>query len=198
MPRGRKNDHDSVVGAAQVQFWQNGYVGTSTRMIEESTGLTRFTLQTAYGGKEAFFLETLDAYLDRAENQYFPNPATARLEDLAIWFENFSDELAMPRIGDQGCLLLNAINDFDRGNGQVDARIARYFDCLQERFTQIIANAIDRGDAIPDLEPRQNALLLISLLLGLSTIIKARTDNSMVKSHTAAAAEMIRSWRAKI
>jgi len=143
MPRSRKVDHSTVIDAAQAVFWDHGYQGASTRQIEERTGLTRFTLQTVYGGKEAFFLETLDAYMDRAEVEYLPDPNSTSIEGLAQWFERRADPQVMPLIGAQGCLLLNAVTEFDRDGGEIDDRIAHYFEVLHNRFAQILAKAVD-------------------------------------------------------
>jgi hypothetical protein len=59
--RPRKADHAAAIEVAQRAFWRNDCAGTSTRQIEECAGVTLPTLQTSYGGRRAFFLETLDA-----------------------------------------------------------------------------------------------------------------------------------------
>jgi TetR/AcrR family transcriptional repressor of nem operon len=195
MSRPRKADHAAAIEAAQSAFLRNGYAGTSTRQIEEYTGVTRFTLQTSYGGKQAFFLETLDGYLDTAEACHFPDPATTDLEGLAVWFEQISDAEHMPRIGDKGCLLLNAISEFERDGGEVDQRIERYFTLVQARFAQILSNAANRNEVATSFNPREKASVLVSLLLGISVAIQARTNDAAAHTYTSAAASMIREWR---
>jgi TetR/AcrR family transcriptional repressor of nem operon len=195
MSRPRKADHATAIEAAQGVFWRNGYAGTSTRQIEECSGVTRFTLQTSYGGKQAFFLETLDAYLDKAEAHHFPDPATTDLEGLAIWFEQLSDAERLPERGDKGCLLLNAISEFERDGGEVDQRIERYFTLLQSRFTQILTNAVDRKENMAGLDPQGKAKVLVSLLLGVSLVNQARTNDTIADSYASAAAAMIREWK---
>ena len=195
MPRSRKVDHSTVIDAAQAVFWDHGYQGASTRQIEERTGLTRFTLQTVYGGKEAFFLETLDAYMDRAEVEYLPDPNSTSIEGLAQWFERRADPQVMPLIGAQGCLLLNAVTEFDRDGGEIDDRIAHYFEVLHNRFAQILAKAVEHGELAADFDPKEKATLLQSVLLGLSLAIKARPNDAFAQPYGAAAAAMIRQWR---
>ena len=196
MSRSRKVDHGTVIDAAQGVFWDHGYQGASTRQIEERTGLTRFTLQTTYGGKEAFFLETLDAYMDRVEAEHLPDPENTSLEDLAKWFENRANPEVMPQIGAQGCLLLNAITEFDRDGGEVDQRIGRYFDELHKRFARILSRAVEEGDAVDGLNPEVNAHLLLNLLMGLSLTVKARPNDAFVQPFADAAGIQIRQWRA--
>jgi len=195
MSRSRKTDHDTAIKAARDVFWRYGYAGTSTRQLEETTGLTRFTLQTAYGGKEAFFLETLDAYLDHAETQHFPNPENTDLEVLAVWFEHLGEVEMMPRIGDNGCLLFNTITEFDRSDPKINARIERYYTCLQGRFVQILRNAVENGEADPELDPEEKARVLVCLLLGLSATVKARTNDGFPQSYAGAIAATVREWK---
>lgn len=195
MSRPRKSDHASAVQAAKQAFMRNGFAGTSTRQIEECSGLTRFTLQTTYGGKMPFFLEVLDAYLDGAEAKFFPDPATTDLEGLAVWFERLSAPDIMPTIGDKGCMVLNTIEEFKRDGDQVDLRIDRYFEVLQGRFSQIIGTAKDQKVIADDTDPQERAKILISLLLGISLTIRARTDDAAPHGYTSAAAALIRGWR---
>ncbi|MVO16320.1 TetR/AcrR family transcriptional regulator [Parasedimentitalea huanghaiensis] len=195
MSRARKADHKTVIDAAQAVFWEHGYQGASTRQIEERTGLTRFTLQTSYGGKEAFFLETLDAYMSRVEAEHLPDAGSTNLEELAQWFADRADPAAMPQIGAQGCLLLNAITEFDRNGGEVDVRIAHYFEVLHHRFAQILGKAIETGEVAADFDPDEKATLLQNTLLGLSLTIKARPNDAFAQPFAAAAAAMIRQWR---
>ena len=195
MSRPRKSDHATAVQAAKQAFMRDGFAGTSTRQIEECSGLTRFTLQTSYGGKLPFFLDVLDAYQDGAEADFFPDPDTTDLEGLAVWFERLSAPDAMPKMGDKGCMVLNTIEEFKPDGGQIDQRVDRYFAALQSRFSQIIANATDQKVIADDTDPQERAKLLISLLLGISLTIRARTSDAAPHSYTSAAAATIREWR---
>ena len=196
MSRPRKADHATAVEAAKYAFMRNGFAGTSTRQIEECSGLTRFTLQTSYGGKMPFFLEVLDAYQESVEANFFPNPATTDLEALALWFERLSTPDFMPKMGDKGCMILNSIEEFKRDGGQIDQRIDRYFATLQSRFSQIIANSADQKVNADNTDSQERARILISLLLGISLTIRARTSDAFPLSYTSAAAAMIRGWQA--
>lgn len=194
MARKRKADHDEAIAGALELFWRKGYVGASTREIEEKTGLTRFSLQKSYGGKENFFLETLDAYLDAAEARHFPNPDSYSLDDLAYWFESIASDQKMPRMEDAGCLAFNAISDFERSDPEVNARIERYLQALESRFAAILQRASDEGRMALPLETTACAQVLVGLLLGLHTIIKARTDDVMARTYAASAVGVLRSW----
>ncbi|MGR3677407.1 MAG: TetR/AcrR family transcriptional regulator [Paracoccaceae bacterium] len=195
MARKRKVDHDGAIAGALDLFWRKGYDGASTRDIEEETGLTRFTLQTAYGGKERFFLETLDAYLDNAEEKHFPNPDTFSISDLADWFQSIASAQKMPKVEDAGCLAFNSIAQFDRADAEINQRIERYLHSLEARFRDIITNESKQGKIAPPLDSAAAAQLLVTLLLGLHSIIKARTSDDSVRSYAASASALMQSWQ---
>ena len=95
LARLRKTEPEVAVQATQALFWEYGYAGLGTRQIEDETGLTRFILQTAYGGKKALFLQAVDAYLDSMETAFLPDADSGSLEALAIWFKSRADHLQL-------------------------------------------------------------------------------------------------------
>ena len=194
MARKRKADHDTAVAAALDLFWSRGYEA-STREIEEKTGLTRFTLQTAYGGKEGFFLDTLDAYLDRAEQHHFPDPTTCDLAGLADWFESLAQPGRIPLVDQKGCLAFNSIADFNRENAEINKRVQRYLQMFEDRVLAILERARSDGALITALEPADAATILVDLLLGLHVIIKAREDDAIAQQHARSVATLIRTWQ---
>ena len=195
MARKRKTDHDSAVAGALDLFWRRGYHGASTRELEQETGLTRFTLQTTYGGKESFFLKTLDTYLDNAEAQHFPDPEVFSLDDLAAWFQAIASTERMPKIEEVGCLAFNSISAFDRSDPEVNARIERYLTTLEGRFAAIVGRAKAAGKLRAEVVPDEAAKLLIGLVLGLHTIMKARTTDQFPQSYAQAAVGLIETWK---
>ncbi len=195
MARKRKTDHDSAVAGALDLFWRRGYHGASTRELEQETGLTRFTLHTTYGGKEKFFLKTLDTYLDNADARHFPDPDTYSLDDLANWIRGIASNERMPKIEDAGCLAFNSISSFDRSDPEVNTRIERYLTTLEGRFVAILDRARSQGAVRADVDPVEGAKLLIGLLLGLHTIMKARTSDQFPQSYAEAVVGLIEGWK---
>ena len=196
MARKRKADHESAITDALSLFWHRGYNGASTRELEEKTGLTRFTLQKTYGGKENFFLATLDAYLDNAEAQHFPDPETCTVDDLARWLEDIASPEKMPLVGDAGCLAFNSISQFDRTDTEINMRVERYLSSLEHRFVEILRRTQARGEVHLPLGPEASGKILIGLLLGLHTVMKARTEDAFPQAYASAAADLVRSWKA--
>jgi TetR/AcrR family transcriptional repressor of nem operon len=196
MARPRKVGHDEAIKASQKLFWENGYTGVSTRQIEEQTGLTKFTLQTTYGGKKALFLETLDRYLERAITEFLPRPDRDVLNALAVWVENQCDCENMPAVNDQGCLLLNTVTEFERGDAETDQRIEYYLSALRDCFSTALETGKSLGEVDLKLKVSEKSELLVSAVFGMNTIIRARTRDVEGQRAAASIAAMIREWRA--
>ncbi|MCZ6893875.1 MAG: TetR/AcrR family transcriptional regulator [Gammaproteobacteria bacterium] len=196
MARARNIAHQAALDAAQSLFWQDGYSGVSTRQIEEKTGLTRFTLQTSYGGKKALFLATLDNYLANSFAEFLPRPTSDVLTALANWFEGFAGLEHMPATTDQGCLLLNTITEFERGDSDADQRIGNYFATLRGCFGDALRKGIELGEVDSELDVAKKTELLVAAVLGLNMMIRAGTEATACRPMSNSIAEMICEWRA--
>jgi len=109
MARHKKvSDQDALLAAINL-FWQNGYHNVGTREIEAQTGITRFTLQTSYGGKKALFLKALDTYLDLTDRHLLAPLATADLKTLARWFDSPTIPQEFEGSVQSGCFMVNTI-----------------------------------------------------------------------------------------
>jgi TetR/AcrR family transcriptional repressor of nem operon len=194
MGRERKIAHQAALDAAQSLFWQEGYSGASTRQIEEQTGLTRFTIQTSYGGKKELFLTTLDNYLDNTFARFLPRPTSDVLNALADWFESFNGPDHLPALTDRGCLLLNTVTEFERGDLGPDQRIGDYFAALRSCFGDALKKGIEHGEVDPELDVVEKTELLVATVLGLNMMIRAGTDATAGRAMGASIAGMIREW----
>ncbi|MBD1549642.1 TetR/AcrR family transcriptional regulator [Roseibium aggregatum] len=194
MPRRRKTDPDQALTAAALLFWREGYHAVGTRQIEAETGVTRFTLQTAYGGKMPLFLKALDHYLDRFEATLAPRMTDGRLETLARWFEaNVPPEDLAPG-APFGCLMVNSICEFDGGDAGVSARAERFFTMLRQGFGEALA-AIERNGAMaPGLDIEARTQLLTACAVSMNIAMRAGSAGGDPAAIARAAAVMVRSW----
>src|SRR5882724_123285 len=60
--RPRSFDRTEALDKALTLFWRWGYEGTSIAALVEAMGITPPSLYTAFGSKEALFLEAVDRY----------------------------------------------------------------------------------------------------------------------------------------
>lgn len=63
MGRPREFDVESALDAAMRVFWTKGYEGTTLTDLTDATGVSRPSLYSAFGNKEALFKKALDLYV---------------------------------------------------------------------------------------------------------------------------------------
>lgn len=196
MSRQRKTNPQDAIASAVSLFWGQGYNNVGTRQIDDETGITRFTLQTSYGGKMALFLQALDWYLDRFEEMGAPSASAKTLEELAVWFEARVEAPVMPEQSTGGCLLLNSIVEFGHENEDVNERSDRYFAFMRQRLGLILSRIVDAGNVRGDFDVSAHVEILMSCAIGMNILIRAAADNRAGRVSANACANMIRGWAA--
>ena len=182
------------MNAAMAMFWKHGYCNLGTRQLEEETGITRFTLQTTYGGKMALYLDTLDAYLNQFEASDLIQNMGTDLDSIATFFETRSDPSKKPDISGYGCLVLNSIIEFASTNDAVNQRITRYLAMLRNGFRAGLAQSLGSDTAAAKQNVDQKAEALLGAVLGLNVIIRAALDTAAGQGMAKSIAAMVREW----
>lgn len=194
MSRLKKIDPEAAVQAAMALFWKHGYNGLGTRQLEEETGITRFTLQTSYGGKKALFLSALDAYLIAFEIHVSPSMTDGSIEAIAAWFERRIEPVMMADITCYGCLLLNSTVEFAAQDEDVNQRAERFFNMLRGGFRKALSAAKHQGNLPAEFDVDAMAEVLLGGAVGLNIVIRSAASNSAGKSMGLSFATLVRSW----
>lgn len=198
MSRSRKVEPEAAISAAMALFWTNGFGSLGTRQIEEKTGITRFTLQTTYGGKMKLFLTALDAYLDVFEASDLLSIKGGDLDSIAGFFEKRGTPGAMPEIACQGCFMLNSMIEFSSRNAEVNERADRYFEMLRQWFTSALERSKSDGSLSVDIEIEDLAHILLNAALGLNAVIRAQGDYSAGEKMAFAISKLVKSWASEV
>ena len=195
MSRAKKVDPEAALMAALLLFWKEGYHGLGTRQLEQETGLTRFTLQTSYGGKKALFLLALDHYLDLFESHLAAPMQTGRLDDIAAWLQHVPvPEQVRPALCN-GCLMINSILEFPRDDADVNLRAERYFDLIRGAFQTALHAARNQGELAEDFDCSMGAQMLFAFAVTRNITNKSAAPNAAPHAVAQAAAALIDSWR---
>jgi TetR/AcrR family transcriptional repressor of nem operon len=193
MARSRKVEDADAIEAAMYLFWDRGYDATGTREIEEKTGLTRFSLQTRFGGKKALFLSALDLYLERTSKAEIEGD----LEGIAQWFEARTASDFPWKTGIYGCLMQNTLTEFgdgDDGDHDLAQRSPAYYASISDMFRPALARAQAKGQLGKGEDIPAKAQTLSMALLGLNVVIRGARSNTAGASIAAAIARTVRDW----
>lgn len=194
MSRSRKVEPEAAIQAAMALFWKHGYHDLGTRQIEEETGITRFTLQTTYGGKMPLFLKALDKYLDTFEIYSAPTMTDGSLDAIAAWFETRRDPVMLPEVTCYGCLLLNSTVEFAGEDEEVNQRAGRFYDMVRSGFQRALVEVKETGGIRADFDVDEMAEVLLSAAIGLNIVIRASGKNAAGEDMANAIAALVRSW----
>jgi TetR/AcrR family transcriptional repressor of nem operon len=194
MSRLKKINPEEAVQAAMGLFWKHGYNNLGTRQLEEETGITRFSLQTSYGGKWSLFLSALDSYLDIFEMHGRPEMSDGSLDTIAEWFEARAQPVMMAEASCYGCFLLNSTVEFGSVDEEVNLRKERFFTMVREGFRKALNAVKQNGNVAADFDENAMAEILLSVAIGLNIVIRSAADNAAGGYMARSIAQMIRGW----
>lgn len=100
-------DMDTVLDAAMIQFWRDGYADTSLDDLSRATGLNRSSIYSSLGDKDTLFLRCLDLYAARYGEKYEAALSSAASDPVAAvraFFDVTLGRIADPELPD-GCLI---------------------------------------------------------------------------------------------
>ncbi|MFI7322716.1 TetR/AcrR family transcriptional regulator [Streptomyces venezuelae] len=100
-------DMETVLDAAMLQFWRDGYADTSLDDLSRATGLNRSSIYSSLGDKDKLFLRCLDLYAARYGEKYdtaLAPAATDPVTAIRAFFDVTLDRIADPAVPD-GCLV---------------------------------------------------------------------------------------------
>jgi TetR/AcrR family transcriptional repressor of nem operon len=194
MARSRKVEPQAAVKAAMNAFWKNGYGAMGTRRIEDETGITRFTLQTSYGGKKGLFLQTLDTYLAGFSAESWVDKSEGAIEGIARWFERRVDSDVMPEVAGYGCLMMNSTVEFFGQDADVNGRARDYYATIRGGYALALEAAANAGEVGDDIDIAGSSEILLGLTLGLSSVIRSGGNVTAGQDMATATAGLVRGW----
>lgn len=194
MSRIRKSDPEQAMQSAMALFWKQGYSQAGTRQIEDETGITRFTLQTTYGGKMPLFLKTLDGYLDAFEVNAAPQMDDGKLDTIARWFEARMNPPIFSEMSCYGCMLLNASVEFLGQNTDVNERVDRFYTMIRAGFRTALTRVKDAGGVADDFDIAAMSEVLLGNAIAMNIVIRSARKNEAGAQMAQSTAYLIRSW----
>jgi TetR/AcrR family transcriptional repressor of nem operon len=180
VPRPREFDADAALDAATDRFWQHGYAATSIRDLSDAMGLGPASLYNAFGDKHALFARCLDRYLDANMRERIARLEATLAPRAAI--TRFLDEIVRRSIADpRGCLLVNSALEVAPHDRAVGAVVAARLAELEAFFHRCVLAGQRDGTIAPRRSARDMARLLLSTVMGLRVLSRARPDAALLR-----------------
>jgi TetR/AcrR family transcriptional repressor of nem operon len=172
--RPREFDVDEALNAAMQAFWAKGYEATSMSDLMAATGLHKGSLYQAFGDKHALFIQSLKRYLEAMRNAMTEMMAEARspldgLEKTLHRMVEFVDDSPCP----MGCMAINTLVELAPHDGEVKQVMLDHIGWMRSSMRDVIAAAQARGELSDSRPPELVTGILMTMLAGIATTVKA-------------------------
>ncbi len=187
-----RSDYDFAVQAATSLFWRRGYDDTSIEDIVKTSGLNRYSIYNAYGGKEGIFQAAVRQYCDvsieklRAdcESQDTP-PLNALLTTLEETIEGMHKHAA-------GCLVTDIVLSKKEHFPELITYCATFLREMEELTARLFEKADTDGTLADDLSPAQATGLYLTFKFGLDRRSKLGLSQEEMKFQAEAFMDRLR------
>lgn len=137
MPRKKQYNEEEVIEKAMHLFWRNGYVNTSTRMLEKAMGINQFSIYSSFGSKQGVFLESLKCYKSKSREIYKKlEEATNGVQAIKSFF--YDSIQTSEEIGNyKGCFITNTYNEFAEDDDKfIKDQILTFVNTIKDLFIE--------------------------------------------------------------
>ena len=184
MPRSREFDESVALEKATMTFWEQGYEDTSYDDLVASTGVSRYGLYSAFGGKKEFFLRALDHYIESSRCEMLGSlvESEASLDDIFQYFHRMEKKIEDPekRVG---CMLCNTAIEMAQYDKDAEAKIKNIFDELKNFFIRALNNAIKEGNLAKSSDSDKLGDYLVGLMMGAAMMTRSPISQAKVKNY---------------
>lgn len=173
MPDDRRRQ---AVEAAIELFWRKGYDGVSISDVVEATGLNRYALYQAFGGKKDLFMACLDSYVAGSREAIGALLDRPGSDPVDAMHDAIAEKMLDPAMFPAGCLICTTAADVAAEDQDVADRMAEAHKEISLLFTSAYTKAQKEGRADPNRSPEAFAEMACALYF--STGVQARMRRS--------------------
>ena len=187
MARPRSFDESEVLTAVMTTFWTRGYNATTTRGLEEISGVGIRSLANTFGDKESLFLKALRRYREGTENAIAGAFNPPSVDAVIGFFEGLSSPVEPENPLNSGCLMVNTVFELDEPSDLVAEEIELFRDLWRTTFRQALIN-----DGISEADAR--SVFLLGAFWGSLSLIRLAGDSTAAQPMTSIVTQTVRTW----
>lgn len=181
MVRPREFDEETVLEAAMRCFWLYGYEQTSMRDLADEMGLTSASIYNAFGDKRSLYRQALTFYLEHVVGDRIARVGVLPpREAIHAFFHDVVGRSVSDRQR-RGCMLVNTALDVPAADKELRALVAEKMAYIESFFRQCIAAGQKAGTITHRQPPETLAKVLLSVLLGLRVLARARPEREVLE-----------------
>ncbi|MBO3284172.1 TetR/AcrR family transcriptional regulator [Paenibacillus sp. FSL M8-0228] len=191
MVRPREFDEDQALDAAMQIFWEKGFEATSLSDLTLKMGIQRPSIYAAFGDKKQLFEAALRKY-----TQSHAACVRAKLQNSSSVkeaFYNFFGGVVAEEYEEgpnKGCFCINTMVELAPHDEKFEILTREHQMYLSAVFQETLERGIQSGELEATMDARALAHMLVSLLIGITVMMKSRPERSFV-DHAVATALML-------
>lgn len=167
-----EHEYRTAVDKGIGLFMRGGYANVSIEDIIKSSGLNRYSIYSAYGGKLEFFIACVRQYcavalesVKKLVDDRSITPAEAARRNLYAAAEMMWERKA-------GCLVCDSLVEIRTIDPKLEAECISYFDTKENMLERLFERARKEGSLAKNLEPKKAASIFLVFKFGLTNEIK--------------------------
>ena len=192
MARPREFEESTVLNAAVLCFWRQGYEATSVRDLVARTGITAASLYNAFGDKRALYQKALDHYVeasiaDRIRRCEVLPPRQA--------IEAFFEDIVKRSLNDRdrkGCMLVNAALDVAPHDPTFRKVVGDVLVGIEAFFLACVRAGQADGTVTRSLPAETLSQNLLGVLMGIRVLARVRPERALLEGVVAPALALLR------
>ncbi|MEO9895882.1 MAG: TetR/AcrR family transcriptional regulator [Paracoccaceae bacterium] len=143
MPRRAQHSKENLVELALEQFWAAGYFASSMDDLVKSTGVSRYGIYSAFGGKDELFLACFEIYQKTVVTPAFAHVEApgADLDAVRRYFECQIQRASKVGLPGPGCFVANSTTEVAPVMPEAKAMIEAHNARLKSGFTNALNNS---------------------------------------------------------
>jgi TetR/AcrR family transcriptional repressor of nem operon len=172
----RPSLREEVLAAALDQFHLHGYNGSGVKDVTDAAGLPKGSFYNYFSSKEEMALEALRRYGILREFERLQDQTLPPLARLRAHFVFLGQEVA--RLGiDRGCMIGNFASEIATQSPALREAVAAGFSRWINEVTEVLREAVRRGELSPDRDLELLASSLVHAWEG--TLLHAKVTGDM-------------------
>jgi AcrR family transcriptional regulator len=194
--RKRSFDKDEALDKAMRVFWDNGFAGTSLTDLTGALGINKPSLYAAFGNKEQLFQAAMEHSIDKYGSPLFELLTQSTDKAFSQRLQNYLFAVVELNCSDdapKGCFLVKSCCE-SGGAGMPDDISSLMLDTsydFEAALCNILQSEKHRGQLPTDLNAKDTAAYILSIIYGLSIMARRGKSCRELKSIVKAAIKMM-------
>jgi TetR/AcrR family transcriptional repressor of nem operon len=181
MVRPREFDEEKALDAAMHIFWEKGFEATSLSDLTSKMGIQRPSIYAAFGDKKQLFEAALRKYTQ--SHAAYVRAKLQNSSSVKEAFRAFFEEVVAEEYNggfNRGCFCINTMVELAPHDEKFEILTREHQMYLSAVFQEVIERGMRTGELKIGTDARALAQTLVSLLIGITVMMKSRPERSFV------------------